>query len=136
MKRAFSLIEIIFVIVILGIIVSFAAPKLMDTKDSALVSTLKRDVNTAVNSIQSYYLLNQKIDDIKDAINISDSFEDIVHLVTNKIMANNEINQILGVTVAPLAEGLSNVVVISGNTVKNVAKGIFGLPLSFFKHKN
>ena len=42
MKRAFSLIEIIFVIVILGIIVSFAAPKLMDTKDSALVSTLKR----------------------------------------------------------------------------------------------
>ena len=39
MKRAFSLIEIIFVIVILGIIVSFAAPKLMDTKDSALVST-------------------------------------------------------------------------------------------------
>ncbi len=42
MKRAFSLIEIIFVIVILGIIVSFAAPKLMDTKDSALVSTLKK----------------------------------------------------------------------------------------------
>ncbi len=44
----------------------FAAPKLMDTKDSALVSTLKRDVNTAINSIQSYYLLNQKIEDIKD----------------------------------------------------------------------
>ncbi|MBK6548725.1 MAG: prepilin-type N-terminal cleavage/methylation domain-containing protein [Arcobacter sp.] len=80
MKRAFSLIEIIFVIVILGIIVSFAAPKLMDTKDSALVSTLKRDVNTAVNSIQSYYLLNQKIDDIKDAINISDTNWDIEKL--------------------------------------------------------
>ena len=80
MKRAFSLIEIIFVIVILGIIVSFAAPKLMDTKDSALVSTLKRDVNTAVNSIQSYYLLNQKIDEIKDAINISDTNWDIEKL--------------------------------------------------------
>lgn len=73
MKRAFSLIEIIFVIVILGIIVSLAATKLMDTKDSALVSTLKRDVNTAINSIQSYYLLNQKIEDIKDAINISET---------------------------------------------------------------
>ena len=71
MKKAFSLIEIIFVIVILGIIVSFAAPKLMDTKDSALVSTLKRDINTAINSIQSYYLLNQKIEDINDALNIS-----------------------------------------------------------------
>jgi len=71
MKSAFSLLEIIFVIVILGIIVSFAAPKLMDTKDSALVSTLKRDVNTAINSIQSYYLLNQKIDDISDTMNLS-----------------------------------------------------------------
>ena len=71
MKKAFSLIEIIFVIVILGIIVSFAAPKLMDTKDSALVSTLKRDISTAINSIQSYYLLNQKIEDINDALNIS-----------------------------------------------------------------
>ncbi|WP_418185293.1 type II secretion system protein [Aliarcobacter vitoriensis] len=71
MKQAFSLLEIIFVIVILGIIVSFAAPKLMDTKDSALVSTLKRDVNTAVNSIQSYYLLNQKIEDLNDTMNIS-----------------------------------------------------------------
>jgi len=70
-KKAFSLLEIIFVIVILGIIVSFAAPKLMDTKDSALVSTLKRDVNTAINSIQSYYLLNQKIDDINDTMNLS-----------------------------------------------------------------
>ena len=80
MKRAFSLIEIIFVIVILGIIVSVAAPKLMDTKDSALVSTLKRDVNTAINSIQSYYLLNQKIDDIKDAINIGDTNWDIEKL--------------------------------------------------------
>ena len=80
MKRAFSLIEIIFVIVILGIIVSFAAPKLMDTTDSALVSTLKRDVNTAINSIQSYYLLNQKIDDIKDAINIGDTNWDIEKL--------------------------------------------------------
>ena len=80
MKRAFSLIEIIFVIVILGIIVSFAAPKLMDTKDSAFVSTLKRDVNTAINSIQSYYLLNQKIEDIKDAINIGDTNWDIEKL--------------------------------------------------------
>ena len=80
MKRAFSIIEIRFVIVSVGIMVSFAAPKLMDKKDSTLVSTLKRDVNTAVNSIQSYYLLNQKIDDIKDAINISDTNWDIEKL--------------------------------------------------------
>ncbi|WP_026803487.1 type II secretion system protein [Aliarcobacter lanthieri] len=80
MKTAFSLLEIIFVIVILGIIVSFAAPKLMDTKDSALVSTLKRDVNTAINSIQSYYLLNQKIEDINDTMNLNSTNWDIEKL--------------------------------------------------------
>ncbi|QKF58838.1 type II secretion system protein [Aliarcobacter lanthieri] len=80
MKTAFSLLEIIFVIVILGIIVSFAAPKLMDTKDSALVSTLKRDVNTAINSIHSYYLLNQKIEDINDTMNLNSTNWDIEKL--------------------------------------------------------
>lgn len=68
MKSAFSLLELIFAIVILGIIVAFAVPRFMDTKDSALVSTIKRDINTAINSIQSYYLLNQKIDKISDSI--------------------------------------------------------------------
>ena len=44
MKFAFSLLELIFVIVVLGIIASFAIPKFIDTKDSALVSTIKRDI--------------------------------------------------------------------------------------------
>ena len=71
MKSAFSLLELIFAIVILGIIASFAIPKYIDTKDSALVLTIKRDVNTAVNSIQSYYLLNQKIAKISDAMEVN-----------------------------------------------------------------
>ena len=71
MKSAFSLLEIIFVIVIFGIVASFAVPKFMDTKDSAQVTTIKRDINTAINSIQSYYLLNQKIDKISDTMTIS-----------------------------------------------------------------
>lgn len=73
MKPAFSLLELIFAIVVLGIIVSVAVPRFMDTKDSALVSTIKRDVNTAINSIQSYYLLNQKIEKLTDAMDISES---------------------------------------------------------------
>jgi general secretion pathway protein G len=35
------------------------------------VTTIKRDVNTAINSIQSYYLLNQKIEKISDTMTIS-----------------------------------------------------------------
>lgn len=71
MKSAFSLLEIIFVIVIFGIVASFAVPKFMDTKDSAQATTIKRDINTAINSIQSYYLLNQKIEKISDTMTIS-----------------------------------------------------------------
>ena len=73
MKNEFSLLELIFAIVILGIVASFAVPKYLDTKDSALVSTIKRDVSTAVSSIQSYYLLNQKIEKIDDAINLNET---------------------------------------------------------------
>jgi general secretion pathway protein G len=57
--------------VILGIVASFAVPKFMDTKDSALASTIKRDVDTAVSSIQSYYMLNQTINAISDAVTIN-----------------------------------------------------------------
>ena len=73
MKSAFSLLELIFAIVILGIVASFAIPKYIDTKDSALVSTIKRDLNTAVSSLQSYYLLNQKIEKISDVLTINDT---------------------------------------------------------------
>ena len=72
MRSAFSLLELIFAIVLLGIVASFAIPKYIDTKDSALVSTIKRDINTAVSSIQSYYLLNQKIDKISDAMTVNE----------------------------------------------------------------
>ena len=73
MKSAFSLLELIFAIVILGIVASFAIPKYIDTKDSALVSTIKRDLNTVVSSIQSYYLLNQKIEKISDVLTINET---------------------------------------------------------------
>ena len=73
MKSAFSLLELIFVIVILGIVASFAIPKFVDTKDSALVSTIKRDINTTISSIQSYYLLNGEIENISDAVTINET---------------------------------------------------------------
>lgn len=71
MKGAFSLLELIFVIVILGIIASFAVPKFLDTKDRATASAIKRDVDTAINSIQAYYMLNQTINAISDAVTIN-----------------------------------------------------------------
>ena len=73
MKKGFSLLELIFAIVVIGIIASFAIPKYLDTRDSALVSTIKRDIATATTSIQSYHLVEGSIDKISDAITLNPS---------------------------------------------------------------
>jgi len=85
-KKAFSLIELIFMIVVIGIIAAVAVPKLMGTRSSAIVSTLKQDITTITTSIQSYYLLNGKIDKISDAVVINNS--------TWTTISNNEIKYI------------------------------------------
>ena len=73
MKKAFSLLELIFAIVVIGIIASFAIPKYIDTRDNAMASTIKRDLITTITSIQSYYLVNQELENISDAVSINDS---------------------------------------------------------------
>lgn len=73
MKKGFSLLELIFAIVVIGIIASFAIPKYLDTRDSALISTIKRDISTATTSIQSYHLVNGSLEKISDAINLNTS---------------------------------------------------------------
>lgn len=71
MKKGFSLLELIFAIVIIAVIASFAVPKFLDTKDSAVVSTLKRDISAIISSIQTYHLQAGKIDNISDAITLN-----------------------------------------------------------------
>ncbi len=73
MRKGFSLIELIFMIVVIGIIASVAVPKLMDTRSSAIVSTLKQDITTVTTSVQSYYMQNGKIEKISDAVNLNSS---------------------------------------------------------------
>jgi len=69
-KRAFSLIEIIFIIAILGIIATFAVPKLLNTRNSAIVTTIKQDIGTITTAIQSQYMLNSNIDKITDSVTV------------------------------------------------------------------
>lgn len=71
MKKAFSLLELIFVIVVIGIIASFAVPKFLDTKDSAQISTLKRDISSIISSIQTYHIQRGDIEKISDAITLN-----------------------------------------------------------------
>jgi general secretion pathway protein G len=73
LQKAFSLIELIFVIAVLGIIATVAIPKLMDTRSNAQVSTIKQDISTITSAVQSYYLINGSIAKISDAVNINGS---------------------------------------------------------------
>ena len=69
-KCAFSLIELIFIIAVLAIIAAVAIPKLMDTKSNALATSIKQDITTITNSIQSYYMLNSSINKISDTVTL------------------------------------------------------------------
>jgi len=56
MKRSgFTMIELIFVIVILGILASVAIPKLTATRDDAKISKIDQNVVTLVQDAASYY---------------------------------------------------------------------------------
>ncbi|MEA3498446.1 MAG: type II secretion system protein [Campylobacterota bacterium] len=70
-KKAFSLIELIFVISILGIIAALAVPKLLDSRSDAIVSTIKQDVSTISTAIQSHYMINNGIAKITDSVNVN-----------------------------------------------------------------
>ena len=59
MKRSgFTMIELIFVIVILGILAAVAIPKLAATRDDAKVARLSSDAATIVSDVGAYYTAN------------------------------------------------------------------------------
>ena len=88
-KKGFSIIELIFVIAVLGIIAAVAVPKLMDSRSSALVTTIKQDISTITTSIQSYQLINNKIEKISDSVNINSTTWDISDLKVKFLSENN-----------------------------------------------
>ncbi|QKF64049.1 type II secretion system protein [Campylobacter corcagiensis] len=55
MKKGFTMIELIFVIVILGILSAVAIPRLAATRDDAEVSKAATNVSTIISDISSYY---------------------------------------------------------------------------------
>ena len=56
MKKGFTMIELIFVIVILGILASVAIPRLAGTREDAEISTAVANLRTLVSDANVYYV--------------------------------------------------------------------------------
>ena len=54
MKKAFTMIELVFVIVIIGILAMIAIPKMAATRDDAKISLVAADVANAATEIAAY----------------------------------------------------------------------------------
>ena len=57
MKKGFTMIELIFVIVILGILASVAIPRLAATREDAEISAAVANLRTLISDINSYYVV-------------------------------------------------------------------------------
>jgi len=54
MKKAFTMVELIFVVVVIGILASIAIPKLSATRDDALIANNSRYIMAIMTEISSY----------------------------------------------------------------------------------
>ena len=69
MRKAFTMIELVFVIVILGILASVAIPRLAATRDDAEVMAGIQRINSLVSDVGSYYTAHGIFTEIENMTN-------------------------------------------------------------------
>jgi len=77
MRKAFTMIELVFVIVILGILAAVAIPKLAATRGDAKVSAIAQNIMTGAGEIASYAIANAETE--KDFTIMSNSMSNLAN---------------------------------------------------------
>jgi general secretion pathway protein G len=70
--RAFTILELIFVIIIISVLSTIAIPKLLATKDDAVLSSIKYTVSLLMKSSIEYNAIMGKINNISEVVSLDD----------------------------------------------------------------
>ena len=115
MKKGFTMIELIFVIVILGILAAVAIPKLAATRDDANIAKETTEIATAIQDIGSYYTANGLFGDVSVMTNVQFSGDGNLSTVPNYQV--NGVDCIdFNASLAALGEGNFTVTNVTGVT--------------------
>jgi len=61
MKKAFTMIELILIIVVIGILAAVAIPRISATRDDAVLVKTMAEIRTAIEEINAYYISQGKL---------------------------------------------------------------------------
>jgi len=100
-KQAFTMTELVFVIVIIGILASVAIPRLAATRDEAKAVICMSQAQLALQDIQNYYTANGKLSNVSKMTNIAINVDTTVN--TNGFSSDLDLNN--GSSIEFLCEG-------------------------------
>jgi general secretion pathway protein G len=126
MKRSgFTMIELIFVIVILGILAAVAIPKLAATRDDAKIAKGATEVATLVSDFGSYYTAQGKFGKISNMTNVTldDVGSDFNETISVYYLINDKECLEINTTTTAAADG-NFTVSYTGDDASAVCKGI------------
>ncbi|MCR8712724.1 type II secretion system GspH family protein [Campylobacter sp. W0066.1] len=71
MKKTFTIIELVFVVIILGVLAAVALPKFSTSKDEASTAQALGNLKTFINDISAYVLKNESLSSIALMSNVA-----------------------------------------------------------------